>query len=67
MKYAIDFEKAPLNWCAYIPDLPGCASTSGTFAGVQAGVREAILLHLDGMKDGDKFLRASTHPGILVV
>jgi predicted RNase H-like HicB family nuclease len=64
MKYAVVFEKAPRNWCAYIPDLPGCVSTGGTFAEVQANIREAIQLYLDGMKeDGDKPPRASTRVG----
>ena len=29
-KYAVVFEKAPNNWAAYVPDLPGCVTTGRT-------------------------------------
>jgi predicted RNase H-like HicB family nuclease len=30
MIYAVVFEKAPHNWVAYVPDLPGCVTTGPT-------------------------------------
>jgi hypothetical protein len=30
MIYAVVFEKAPHNWAAYVPDLPGCVTTGPT-------------------------------------
>ena len=31
LTYAVVFEQAPNNYCAYIPDLPGCISTGRTW------------------------------------
>ena len=42
------------NYSAYVPDLPGCASTGDTREEVLPNIREAIALHLEGMReDGD--------------
>ena len=38
------------NWSAYVPDLPGCVSTGETFEESQNNIREAIQLHLEGMR-----------------
>ena len=38
------------SWGAYVPDLPGCISTGETLEDVQRNIREAIQLHLDGLK-----------------
>lgn len=53
MRYAIVIEKAESNYAAYVPDLPGCITTGATATEVEQGVREAIELHLGGLrKDG---------------
>ena len=51
MKYAVVFEKAPSNYSAYVPDLPGCAATGATREEVVRNIREAIVFHLDGMRE----------------
>jgi predicted RNase H-like HicB family nuclease len=51
MKYAIVIEKAPTNYSAYVPDLPGCVATGATVAEVEAEIREAIAFHLDGLRE----------------
>ena len=51
MKYAIVIEKAPTNYSAYVPDLPGCVATGRTVEETEVQIREAIKLHLQGMKD----------------
>jgi predicted RNase H-like HicB family nuclease len=51
MKYAVVFEKAPRNFAAYVPDLPGCIATGRTRREVEKLIREAIELHLDGMRE----------------
>jgi predicted RNase H-like HicB family nuclease len=38
------------NWGAYVPDLPGCVSTGETLEEAQRNIREAIQLHLEGLK-----------------
>ncbi|MGA2066747.1 MAG: type II toxin-antitoxin system HicB family antitoxin [Thermoguttaceae bacterium] len=51
MRYAIVIEKASANYAAYVPDLPGCASTGETIAEVENNIREAIQFHIDGLKE----------------
>jgi predicted RNase H-like HicB family nuclease len=42
------------NWGAYVPDLPGCISTGETLDEVKRNIKEAIELHIAGLKaDGD--------------
>ena len=50
MRYAIVIENAGANYSAYVPDLPGCVSTGATIEEVEASIREAIELHLEGMR-----------------
>jgi predicted RNase H-like HicB family nuclease len=53
MRYAIVIENAGSNYSAYVPDLPGCVATGATVKEVEESIREAIELHLEGMrKDG---------------
>lgn len=51
MRYAIVIEKAEHNYSAYVPDLPGCVATGRTLAEAQQAIREAIELHLSGMRE----------------
>ncbi len=54
MKYTIVIEKAPNNYAAYAPDLPGCIATGTTRDEVIEQMREAIEFHLEGLRrDGD--------------
>ena len=51
MRYAIVIEQAEKNFSAYVPDLPGCVATGATIAEVESEIREAIIFHLDGMRE----------------
>jgi predicted RNase H-like HicB family nuclease len=51
MRYAIVIEKAEGNYSAYVPDLPGCVATGATVAEVETEIREAIVFHLDGLRE----------------
>jgi len=51
MRYAIVIEKAESNYSAYVPDLPGCIATGRTVAETEKLIREAIELHLSGMRE----------------
>ena len=54
MRYAVVIENAGPNYSAYVPDLPGCVATGANVDEVQREIREAIELHLEGMReDGD--------------
>ena len=48
MRYAVVIEKAEGNYSAYVPDLPGCVATG---AEVETEIREAIIFHLDGLRE----------------
>ena len=50
-RYAIVIEKALSNYSAYVPDLPGCVATGATVEETESLLREAIDLHLDGMRE----------------
>jgi len=49
MKYAIVIEKAPSNYAAYAPDLPGCVAMADTREEVIRLMREGIPLHIKGL------------------
>ena len=44
-------EKAARNYSAYSPDVPGCVATGRTRQEAEDRMREAIELHLRGMKE----------------
>jgi predicted RNase H-like HicB family nuclease len=55
MKYAIVIEKAEGNFSAYVPDLPGCIATGASIEDVEQQIREAIQVHIEGMReDGEE-------------
>jgi predicted RNase H-like HicB family nuclease len=39
------------TWSAYVPDLPGCVSGGATRAECESMIREAIELHLEGLRE----------------
>lgn len=51
MRYAIVIEKAENNYAAYVPDLLGCVATGQTIEEMEEQIREAIDLHLKGMRE----------------
>ncbi|MGB5056700.1 MAG: type II toxin-antitoxin system HicB family antitoxin [Nitrospirales bacterium] len=50
MQYAIVIEKSPVNFAAYVPDLPGCVATGATLDETEILIREAIAFHLEGIQ-----------------
>jgi predicted RNase H-like HicB family nuclease len=55
-KYAVVIEQGPHNLSAYVPDLPGCITTGRTVAEIEANIREAIELHLDGLREDGELI-----------
>jgi len=51
IRYAIVIEKAKSNYAAYVPDLPGCVATGQTRGETEQQIRQAIELHLRGMRE----------------
>jgi predicted RNase H-like HicB family nuclease len=62
MRYAIVIEKAENNYAAYVPDLLGCVATGKTIKETEQQIREAIEIHLRGMReDGLPIPEPSSH------
>ena len=51
MQYTIVIEKAPQNYAAYAPDLPGCVATGPTRDDAVREMQRAIVLHLDSLRE----------------
>ena len=51
MRYAIVVERAVNNYSAYVPDLPGCVATGATMEETEQLIREAVELHLTGLRE----------------
>ena len=51
MRYAVVIERAPNNYAAYVPDLPGCVATASTREELLGEIREAIELHIEGLRE----------------
>ena len=61
MRYAMIIETGEPNYSAYLPDLPGCVATGRTLEDVKKRMREAIEVHLAGMReDGLPILEPTT-------
>jgi predicted RNase H-like HicB family nuclease len=53
--YLVVIERGARNFSAYVPDLPGCVATGGTREETVERMREAIALHLEGLRaDGEQ-------------
>jgi predicted RNase H-like HicB family nuclease len=61
MRYAIVIEKGPTSFGAYVPDLPGCVAAAGTLGEVRRLISEAILLHLEGLREDGQHVPEPTY------
>jgi predicted RNase H-like HicB family nuclease len=50
-RYAIVVERARGNYAGYVPDLPGCVAAGATIEETEQLLREAIELHVAGMRE----------------
>jgi predicted RNase H-like HicB family nuclease len=51
MRYLVVVEKGATSFGAYVPDLPGCVAAGESKDKVLSLIREAIELHLEGLKE----------------
>ena len=51
MQYLVIVEKGPTSYGAYVPDLPGCIAVGESRDEVLKRIREAIELHLEGLRE----------------
>jgi predicted RNase H-like HicB family nuclease len=67
MQYIVIVEKEPnTDWGAYVPDLPGCVAVASTREEVERLIRDAIELHLRGMREDGEPIPAPTSTAITV-
>lgn len=50
-RFLVVIEKANGNFSAYSPDLPGCVATGKTRDEVQRNMREAVRMHVAGLRE----------------
>ncbi len=56
MQYAVVIEEGPKTFGAYVPDLPGCIAVAESRAEVIQLIQEAIVFHLQGLKEqGERY------------
>jgi predicted RNase H-like HicB family nuclease len=51
MKYVVIVEKGASSFGAYVPDLPGCAVVGETREEALQLIREAVELHVAGLRE----------------
>jgi predicted RNase H-like HicB family nuclease len=52
MDYLVVIERGLTSYGAYVPDLPGCVAAGESRAEVEGLIREAIELHIEGLREG---------------
>ena len=50
-EYLVVVERSAGNFAAYLPDLPGCVATGDTREETLTLMREAVELHLKGLRE----------------
>jgi predicted RNase H-like HicB family nuclease len=66
MRYAVVVERGEENYGAYVPDLPGVISIDDSEEEAIANVRQAITLHLEGLRQaGEKIPEPRTRVAVV--
>ena len=50
MRYMVVVERGDTSWGAHVPDLPGCVAVGESREEALQLIREAIELHIEGLK-----------------
>ena len=68
MQYLVIVEKGPTSYGAYVPDLPGCVAAGESREEVLRLIREAIELHIEGLReDGQPIPEPSSFSAVVDV
>jgi predicted RNase H-like HicB family nuclease len=61
VQYAVIYAKTGTGYSAHVPDLPGCIAAGRTLTATQKRMREALAMHVRGMReDGIPIPRPTT-------
>ena len=66
MRYLVVVENGPASFGAYVPDLPGCVATADSREEVLALIREAIALHIEGLRTSGQAVPPPSSSGEIV-
>lgn len=66
MRYMVVIERGAVSWGAHVPGLPGSVAVGETRADVLRLIREAIELHIDGLRQGGLPVPAPSSEGEIV-
>ena len=66
MKYMVVLEKGPGSWGAHVPDLPGCVAVGENREEALKLIREAIDLHIEGLKGQGETVPKPSSESVLV-
>jgi len=50
-EYLVVYEHDADGWSAYVPDLPGCVAAAATRNHAEILIREALEMHIAGLRD----------------
>ena len=68
MKYTVVIERTDNGYSAYAPDLPGCIAAGDSVSEVEELIREAIILHLQSLREhGDPVPEPQTSAALVEV
>ena len=68
IRYMVVIERGETSWGAHVPDLPGCVAVAESREEVLRLIREAIELHIEGLKqDGLPVPTASSEVEIVEI
>ena len=66
-RYTILIERAKDGgWGAWSPDLSGCVALGDTFEACVAEMREAIVVHLEGLAEDGQPIPEPSGPGVYI-
>jgi predicted RNase H-like HicB family nuclease len=66
MQYLVVIERGSSSYGAYVPDLPGCVAVGESRAEVEALIREAIEVHIEGLREHGEVIPEPTSTSQLV-
>jgi len=66
MQYLVVIERGSSSYGAYVPDLPGCVAVGESQAEVEALIREAIEIHIEGLREHGEAIPEPTSTSQLV-
>ena len=66
MRYLVVVEEGPTSFGAYVPDLPGCVAAGDTREETLALIRDAIEIHLEGLRESGQPIPKPSSTGEVV-